>query len=73
MHGPTALEMWVDPWESPSLANPKFDSLAFHCSSKRMFEDLKSKIIYDNHENTKEKKTSHDANQGAGHMGIELN
>jgi hypothetical protein len=39
-----------------------------------MFEDLKSlKIIYDNHENTKEKKTSHDANQGAGHMGIELN
>lgn len=43
----TAVETWVRPSGGPNLANPKSDNFAFHCSSKRMFEDLKSlKIIY---------------------------
>lgn len=43
----TAVETWVRPSGGPNLANPKSDNFAFHCSSKRMFEDLKSlKMIY---------------------------
>ena len=43
----TAVETWVNPSEGPNLANPKSDSFAFHCSSRRILEDLKSlKMIY---------------------------
>lgn len=45
----TAVETWVSPSSGPNLANPKSDNLAFHCSSRRMLEDLKSlKMIYRN-------------------------
>lgn len=43
----TAVDTWVRPSGGPNLASPKSDNFAFHCSSKRMFEDLKSlKMIY---------------------------
>ena len=41
----TAVETWVNPSGGPNLASPKSDSFAFHCSSRRMFEDLKSRKI----------------------------
>ena len=47
----TAVETWDSPSVGPNLANPKSDSLAFHCSSRRMFEDLKSlKMIYNTYQ-----------------------
>lgn len=54
----TAVETWLNPSVGPSLANPKSDNLAFHCSSKSMFEDLKSlKIICATDNNLKKNKT----------------